>query len=132
MNCIKIGLNSTLPSHYGNSCLTKFPLFSWNKLNKLLNHSSFNKEYFENLQYHISFFPQRKRCPYSELFCYVFSRIWTEYGEILGMSPYSVRMPENADQSNSECRHFLLIVYFLLIYEWMQRLNNSFLQFLFQ
>ena len=28
----------------------------------------------------------------------VFSRIWTEYGEILGISPYLVRMRENTDQ----------------------------------
>ena len=28
----------------------------------------------------------------------IFSRIWTEYGEILGISPYSVRMRENTDQ----------------------------------
>ena len=44
----------------------------------------------------------RKKCPYSELFWSVFSRIWTEYGEILRISPYSVRMRENADQNNSE------------------------------
>ena len=34
-------------------------------------------------------------------------RIWTEYGEILFISPYSVRMRENADQNNSEYGHFL-------------------------
>ena len=28
----------------------------------------------------------------------VFSRIWTEYGEILRISLYSVRMPKNTDQ----------------------------------
>ena len=42
----------------------------------------------------------RKKCPYSELFWSVFSRIRTEYGEIL-------RMRENADQNNSGYRHFL-------------------------
>ena len=36
-----------------------------------------------------------------------FSRIWTEYGEIRSISPYSVRMRENADQNNSEYSHFL-------------------------
>ena len=30
----------------------------------------------------------------------VFSRIWTEYGEKLCISPYSVRMRENTDQKN--------------------------------
>ena len=36
-----------------------------------------------------------------------FPRIQTEYGEIRGISPYSVRMQENADQNNSKCGHFL-------------------------
>ena len=49
----------------------------------------------------------RKKCPYSELFWSTFSRIRTEYGEILRISPYSVRMQENADQNNSEYEHFL-------------------------
>ena len=44
----------------------------------------------------------RKKCPYSELFWSVFSRIRTEYGEILRLSPNSVRMTENMDQSNSK------------------------------
>ena len=42
----------------------------------------------------------RKKCPYSELFWSTripkFSRIRTEYGEILHTSPYSVIMRENA------------------------------------
>ena len=49
----------------------------------------------------------RKRCPYSELFWSTFSHIWNEYGEILRYSPYSVRMPENANQNNSEYGHYL-------------------------
>ena len=44
----------------------------------------------------------RKMCLYSELFWSAFSRIWTEYGEIRSISPYSVRMPKNADQNNSK------------------------------
>ena len=32
------------------------------------------------------------------IFWSVFSRTWTEYGEILRISPYSVRMRENTDQ----------------------------------
>ena len=32
------------------------------------------------------------------IFWSVFSRIWTEYGEILRISPYSARMWENTDQ----------------------------------
>ena len=42
------------------------------------------------------------KCPYSELFSSAFSRICTKYGEILRVSPYSVRMRQNADQNNSE------------------------------
>ena len=49
---------------------------------------------------------RRKKCPYSELFWSSFSRIRTEYGEIRSISPYSVRMRENVDKNNSECRHF--------------------------
>ena len=45
----------------------------------------------------IKFMSLRKNCPYSDLFWFVFSRI---------ISPYSVRMPENMDQNNSEHRHF--------------------------
>ena len=49
----------------------------------------------------------REKCPDSELLWSVFSCIRTEYGEILRISPYSVRMRENADQNNSEYGHFL-------------------------
>ena len=48
----------------------------------------------------------RKKCPYLELFWSVFSRIRTEYKEILGISPYSVQMWENTHQNNSEYGHF--------------------------
>ena len=47
-----------------------------------------------------------ENCPYSELFCSVFSRIWTEYGEIRSISPCSVQIRENTDQKNFECGHF--------------------------
>ena len=49
----------------------------------------------------------REKCPCSELFWPIFSPTWTEYGEILRISPYSVRMWENADQNNFEHGHFL-------------------------
>ena len=48
----------------------------------------------------------RKKCPYSELFWFVFFRIQIEYGEIRSISPYSVQMRENADHNNSEYGHF--------------------------
>ena len=50
----------------------------------------------------------RKTCPYSELFWSVFSRIWTEYGEIRSASPFSAQMRENTDQNNSEFEHFCM------------------------
>ena len=50
----------------------------------------------------------RENCPYLELFWSAFSHIRTEYGEIRSIiSPYSVRMRENAYQNNSEYGHFL-------------------------
>ena len=49
----------------------------------------------------------RKKCPYSELFWSVFSRIWTEYREILCISLYSVQMREEKDQNNSGYGQFL-------------------------
>ena len=49
----------------------------------------------------------RKKYPYSELFWSVFTRIRIEYGEIIWISSYSVRMPENANQNNSEYGHYL-------------------------
>ena len=49
----------------------------------------------------------REKCPYSELFWSAFSGIRTEYGEILGISPYSFRMWENVDQNSSKYGHFL-------------------------
>ena len=52
-----------------------------------------------------------KKCPYSELFCSTFSRIRTEYGEILRISPCSAQMRENVEQNNSEYRHFLPSVF---------------------
>ena len=48
----------------------------------------------------------RENYPYSELFWSAFSRIRTEYGQILRISPYSVRMRENTDQKNSEYGKF--------------------------
>ena len=51
-----------------------------------------------------------EKCPYWELFWSVFCRIWTEYEEILRISPYSALMRENADQNNSEYRHFYVMI----------------------
>ena len=49
----------------------------------------------------------RKIRLYSELFWSAFSRIRTEYRDILLNFPYSVQMLENTDQNNSEYGNFL-------------------------
>ena len=51
--------------------------------------------------------PLREKCPYLELFWSAFSCIQNEYGEILRIYSYSVRMLENAEKNNSEYGHFL-------------------------
>ena len=48
----------------------------------------------------------REKSPSSEFFWSVFSSIRTEYGEILRISSYSVRMQENMDQKNSKYQNF--------------------------
>ena len=84
-------------------------------------HSSWVK-YYETIKF-LKFYCRfhdltlRKKCPYAELFWSVFSRIRTEYGEILRISPYSVRMQENTDQNNSKYWHFLRSVIF---YDFIQ------------
>ena len=52
-----------------------------------------------------------KKCPYSSLFWSIFSRIRTEYAEILPISPYSVRMKYNTNQNNPEYGQFLRSVF---------------------
>ena len=47
-----------------------------------------------------------KTCLYLEFFWPAFSRIQTEYGDLLIKSPYSVRMRENTDQKSSERNTF--------------------------
>ena len=49
------------------------------------------------------------KCLYLELFWSAFSRLWTEYGEVVRISPYSDRMRKNAGENNSEYEHFLRI-----------------------
>ena len=53
----------------------------------------------------------REKYPFTELGWSTFSRIRTEYGDILRISPYLVQMPENTDQNNSEYGHSLRSVY---------------------
>ena len=48
----------------------------------------------------------RKKCPYSEFFWSVFSRIRTEGRGILGISLYLVQMRENTDHKNFKYGQF--------------------------
>ena len=51
----------------------------------------------------------RRNCPYLDLFWSLLSRIQIEYGEVLCISPYSVRIRENTDQNNVEYGHAVLL-----------------------
>ena len=55
-----------------------------------------------------------EKYPYSEFFCFVFSRIRTEYRKMLPISPYSFRMWGNTDQKNFEYGYFLRSANFTL------------------
>ena len=79
-------------------------IFRFNDINKV---SHFFPKYRNFNQMIFLLFPLREKSPYSELFWSAFSRIRTEYGEILCISSYSFRMRENADQNNFEYGHFL-------------------------
>ena len=49
----------------------------------------------------------REKCPNMEFFWSVFSRIWSEYGDLLLKSAYSVQVRENKDQKNAVFGQFL-------------------------
>ena len=61
----------------------------------------------------------REKCPYTEFFWSVFSRIRTEYGEIRSVSPYSVRMRENTGQENSE--HFFYLFIDIILSQYSEK-----------
>ena len=56
-----------------------------------------------------------KKCPHLEFFWSEFSRIRTEYSEILRIPPSSVRMRENKDQKIFEYKHFSRIYIFFMM-----------------
>ena len=47
-----------------------------------------------------------EKCLYFVFIWSLFSRIWTEYGEMRSISPYSLRMRENTDQKISKYGYF--------------------------
>ena len=78
----------------------------------------------------------RKKCLYSKLFWFAFSRIWTEYGEILCISPYSVgkmrtRLIPNTDTFYAVIRVIMSSFYsyylchFILLIPAKARLENN-------
>ena len=67
----------------------------------------------------------RERYQYSEFFWSIFYRIRTEYGEILRISPYLVRMRENTGQKNSKDGHFSRSVYIHAIHQYSHKVSAS-------
>ena len=69
-------------------------------------------------QFYVDQKEKKEKCPYSKLFWSVFPRMQTECGNILRISPSSVRMRENTyisvfsrhvgkyEPDNSKCEHF--------------------------
>ena len=58
----------------------------------------------------------RKNCPDAEFFCFVFIRIWTEYGELRSKgdlrsrSPYSVQIQKNTGQKTQYLDTFHAVI----------------------
>ena len=82
--------------------LVNFAKFFCKHLFLLLRNRILSGQYILAYRYAYWHESLRKKCLYSELFRSAFSRIRTEYGEILRISPYLVQMQENTDQNNSE------------------------------
>ena len=99
-------LLSARSSHYGINSVQFWGSLLWNNLSRLV--------------------ALRKEFRYSEFIWSVFPRIQTEYGEVFGISPHSVRMWENTDQKNSEHGHFLRSVKeSVSVKELKQKLNHT-------
>ena len=63
--------------------------------------------YFRHFPCLFQYFALRKKCPYSDLLWSVFSHIRTKYGQILRISPYSIRMRKNTNQNHFKYGRFL-------------------------
>ena len=61
-----------------------------------------------------NFITLREKFPYSEFFWSVFSRIWTECGEIRSISLCSVRMWGSMDQKNSKYGHRYVVLVWMV------------------
>ena len=67
-----------------------------------------------------------EKCPNTELFLVCIFHIRTEYIKLRSISPYPVRMRENAEQKNSVFGHFSRSVSWSK-YNWLQAFFNIFL-----
>ena len=77
-------------------------------------------------------YPLSKKCRYSELFWSAFSRIWTEYGEMLRISPYSVRMGENAGKMRTRITPNIDTLYVVIVKNtWVLVLSTIFMAWWF-
>ena len=73
-------------------------------------------------------FSLSEKCPYLELFWSAFLYIRTEYGKILCISPYSVRILENTDQNTSKYGYCLRSVPFRLLNSMIIFFSQKFVQ----
>ena len=95
-------------------------------------------ESMKNLLLQCYYVCMRKKCPYSEFFFSVFSRIRTKYGEIVRISPYSFRMRKirtrktpNTDTFHAVCVYVYVFLNTFpgnisLLYQWKQRFFREF------
>ena len=106
---------------------------SFIKYSSPLNNFSLEIKSINTFMHNVEKWPHitlRKTCPYLELFWSVFPSTWTDKGEILSISPYSVQTRENMDQKNSEYGHFSSSVktarFSTLWMKWLQLKNVFF------
>ena len=67
------------------------------------------------------------------IFGVILVRIGTEHGEMLRISPYSIRMRENVDQKNAEYGNFLRSAFYLIsqssfslaVTTWLRNTNRA-------
>ena len=93
------------------------------KLQIVLENMENIRKTLENIIFH------SVKCPYSELFWSTFSRTRTEYGEILRISPYSVRMRTRITPNTNTCYAVFISRFFKLFsqpleYQWRASVNR--------
>ena len=74
---------------------TEYVIFIFDRL---VDYDDYNDDLLRIIMLNMRMIALCEKCPNTEFFWSVFSHIQTEYGEILHISPYSVRMQKNKDQ----------------------------------